>query len=136
MRMVELGPYQNPAGVKMEPNFDQVAPQCWKRGVNPSPPESPRETLKHRETQSNLDLCFVYVFRCLHFPILAVQLLTNTYLFDLLRLRHIFGETLDRITLRNPVAAKMAPEIDQVAPTYLNKYHMVLQTRVAETECS
>ena len=36
--------------------------------------EPTRETRKHRETLSGLDLRFVWVFRSLHFPILAVKL--------------------------------------------------------------
>ena len=79
--------------------IDEVAPNVEKKIV-----------------ESELGCRFVYVFRCLHFPILAVPLLNKSCFFYLLRLRQIYRESPSGSALRNPVGAKMAHQIDQVAP--------------------
>ena len=74
------------------------------------PPGTFLKTLKHGETPSGSDIRIFYVFRCLHFPVLAVQLLKNKRFFYWLRLRQIHRETPSGSALWNPVAAKMAPQ--------------------------
>ena len=63
-----------------------------------------------------LDLRIVYVFVVLPFPYLAVQWLQNIYKQQFLRLRRKYQETPSRLTIRNPVGAKIGPQMDQVAP--------------------
>ena len=63
------------------------------------------KTLIHAETPSGLNLRVFYLFRFLHFPILAAPLSKNTCFF-FFRWRHIHRETPSRSALRNPVAAK------------------------------
>ena len=54
-------------------------------------------------------------------PILAVELLKYKRFLYCLRLRQIHGETPSGSTLWNPVGAKMAQKIDQVAPKCFKK---------------
>ena len=66
-----------------------------------SPPPSV-ETLQHRETPSGLDFRFVYVFRCLNFSVLAVQMSKNTWCV-VLWLRRKPRETLRGLAFQNPM---------------------------------
>ena len=64
-----------------------------------------------------VDWTFVFMFfDVLHFPILAVWWLQNTYYFQFLRLRRKHRETPNGLTLWNPMAANMGSQIDQVPP--------------------
>ena len=63
------GPFQNPVGAKMGRKIDHVAPTNRKITILEAPFWPSRDTLKHGETPSGLGLRFVYLFRCLHFPI-------------------------------------------------------------------
>ena len=105
----KIGAPNRPSGVKTLKMYSRLV------FVSPT-----RETLKHSEMLSGLDLLFVYVFHCLHFPILAVQLIKDTYFFYFLWLPRKPREIRSGIALRNPVDAKRAHKNDQVTPKWLN----------------
>ena len=71
------GPLQNPVGAKMRSKIDPVAPQTFHFHLYADAVFPTRETLKHRETPSGLDLRFVYDFRCFTFFNLSGSVVTK-----------------------------------------------------------
>ena len=74
-------PLQNPVGVKMGHKINQVAPKTFIFDFYGSDFFPVRETLKHVETPSGLDLRFVYVFHYSTFSSFSGTVITKHMIF-------------------------------------------------------